>query len=71
MEKQVLANKSDAFFEKGVLRALKTQHRGAGGIPEVVVVTTRAGVIGRATGACSRCHGIWCLSLLLGRVAYE
>ena len=32
------AKKNDGFFEKGLLRALETQHRGAGGIPEVKVV---------------------------------
>jgi hypothetical protein len=38
MEKQGSAKKSDGFFEKGLLRALETQHRGAGGTPEVKVV---------------------------------
>jgi hypothetical protein len=38
LEKQGSAKKSDGFFEKGLLRAFETQHRGAGGIPEVKVV---------------------------------
>ena len=33
-----LAKKGDGFLKKGLLRALETQHRGAGGIPEVKVV---------------------------------
>lgn len=38
LEKKGSATKTEGFFEKGLLRALETQHRGAGGIPEVKVV---------------------------------
>ena len=32
------AKKNGGFFENGLLRALETPHRGAGGVPEVKVV---------------------------------
>ena len=38
LEKKGSAKKTEGFFEKGLLRSLETQHRGAGGIPEVKVV---------------------------------
>jgi len=38
MEGSGSAKKNAGFFEKGLLRALETPHRGARGIPEVKVV---------------------------------
>ena len=38
LEGQGSAKKNGGFFENGLLHALETPHRGAGGIPEVKVV---------------------------------
>ncbi|KAF8266128.1 Metallo-dependent phosphatase-like protein [Lactarius quietus] len=50
------AKKNDGFFEKGLLRALETQHRGAGGIPEVKVVGNGHCHV---TDNCRRVNGVW------------
>jgi hypothetical protein len=38
LERQGSAKKNGGFFQNGLSHALETQHRGAGGIPEVKVV---------------------------------
>ncbi|KAI9435260.1 Metallo-dependent phosphatase [Lactarius indigo] len=50
------AKKNAGFFEKGLLRALETPHRGAGGIPEVKVVGNGHCHV---TDNCKRVNGVW------------
>jgi len=50
------AKKNDGFFLNGLLHALETPHRGAGGIPEVKVVGNGHCHV---TDNCKRVKGIW------------
>ncbi|KAI0271916.1 Metallo-dependent phosphatase [Russula aff. rugulosa BPL654] len=50
------AKKNGGFFEDGLLHALETPHRGAGGIPEVKVVGNGHCHV---TDNCKRVKGVW------------
>ncbi|KAH9990180.1 Metallo-dependent phosphatase [Russula vinacea] len=56
LEKPGSAKKNGGFFESGLLHALETPHRGAGGIPEVKVVGNGHCHV---TDNCKRVKGVW------------
>ncbi|KAI0259375.1 Metallo-dependent phosphatase-like protein [Gloeopeniophorella convolvens] len=56
LEEPGSGKKNDGFFEKGLLHALETPHRGAGGVPEVKVVGNGHCHI---TDNCRRVKGVW------------
>jgi len=56
LEEPGSAKKNGGFFDNGLLHALETPHRGAGGIPEVKVVGNGHCHV---TDNCKRVKGVW------------